>query len=101
MNKTFAKNNRSIDHIYIVDDVYEFLVQHAIFEEFMDEFFSFYRSSYYFAKNYCDEQHQFEIENLDAELQKKYSRWFKLIEHKKKLEQRRKTLASLRSKVRL
>lgn len=101
MNKTFAKNNTSIDHMYVADDIYEFLVRNAIFEDFIDEFFSFYKSSFYFAKKYCDEERQFEIESLDAQLQEKYSRWFKFIEYKHGLERRNKTLASLRSKVKL
>lgn len=100
MSKTFAKNNKSIDHIYVADNVYEFLEQHEIFKNFIEEFFSFYKSSYYFAKKYCDAEHQVEIENLNTELQKKYARWFKYLEEKNKVEHRKKTFASLRSKIR-
>lgn len=99
MNKTFAKANRSIDHMHVADNIYDFLVQHGLFENFLDEFFSFYKSCVYFANNYSDTEHLPEIEQLDAKLQEKFSPWLRVIEKKKKTREQQKVLASLRSKV--
>lgn len=99
MNKTFAKANRSIDHIHVADNVYEFLVQKGLFENFIGEFFSFYNSSVYFAKNYSQDEHSLEIEQLDAKLQKKFAPWIRMLADKKKAEEQQRMLASLRSKV--
>lgn len=101
MNKTFAKANRSIDHIYVADNVYEFLVQQNIFHDFIRDFFFFYKSYVKLAKRYKDENSSHEIENLDRLLQEKYDLWIKDMEKKNKLEERNRVLANLRSNVKL
>lgn len=101
MNKTFAKSNHSIDHMYIADDIHEFLCRHGLFEDFIDDFFSFYKSCVLFSKKFADDENMDEIERLEAELQEKYLPWIKRIEEKENIKKRQKLFANLRSKVKL
>lgn len=99
MNKTFAKANKSIDHIYVADNVYEFLVGNNLFEEFMHEFFSFYNSNASLARKYSDEKGMDDIDALHDELQIKYLPWMKYEEARKQAKRREKVLSNLRSRI--
>lgn len=99
MNKTFAKANKSIDHIYVADNIYEFLLENNLFEGFMDEFFSFYKSNAILAKKYGDSGSRKEIDALDNQLWNKYLPWIKKREIKRKAKEREIILAGLRNNV--
>ena len=101
MNETFSKSKRSIDHIYIADDIYEFLIRHHLFENFAQDFLSFYKSCVNFALNYSDEESKVEIEALNAQFQKKYAPWLTYFEKKEMLKNRQILLNNLRSNIKL
>lgn len=101
MNKTFAKANKSVDHIYVVDNVYEFLVKHKIFEDYINDFYSFYKSYVKLAKEYGSGDCEKEIEFLDSQLQRKYQSWVDHMEVQRKLKARNMILTNLRNKVNL
>lgn len=99
MNKTFAKANKSIDHVYVADNIYEFLLENNLLEDFMNEYFSFYKSNMALAKKYSDSASKESIDTLEKQLGEKYLPWFKGIEMKRKLKEREKILAGLRHNV--
>lgn len=99
MNKTFAKKNKSIDHIYVVDNVYEFLVRNKLFEEYIRDFYTFYRSYVNLAKKYGNESCKKEMEDMESELQDKYDSWIRHMEGQRKIQERNRILANLRSRV--
>lgn len=99
MNKTFAKASRSIDHVYVADNVYEFLLKNDLFEELMDEYFTFYKVNLDLAKKYSDSGSREKIAILENQLREKYLPWIKGIEMKKKIKAREKILAGLRQNV--
>lgn len=72
MNQTFAKSKRSIDHIHIADDIYEFLEKNNLSGTLREEFSQFYMAYLDLAKHYSDEETSEEIEKLDIQLQKKF-----------------------------
>ena len=101
MNKTFAKANKSIDHIYVADDIYEFLLKNNLFEEYMNEFFSFYNANLLLAKKYSDSDGSEEIDALENQLGEKYLPWIRGVELKRKAKAQQKLLAGLRRNVKL
>lgn len=72
MNQTFAKSRRSIDHLKIADNVYNFLMKNAISDIFKNEFYIFYKVYLDLAKYYNDDPDNIEIIRLDQELQRKF-----------------------------
>lgn len=101
MNKTFEKVNNSIDHIYVADNIYEFLVKNNIFEIFIDDFFSFYKSCVHFATRHGAPKDMKEINTLQSQLWLKYEPWIKRMEAKRKLQAREKLFSGLRNNVKL
>lgn len=99
MNKTFAKANKSIDHIHVADNIYEFLVENNLFEAFMHEFFSFFKANAILAKKYGDIGSREEIIGLENQLWNKYRTWIKRMEMQRKAKERQRILAGLRSNV--
>lgn len=72
MNKTFAKENRSIDHIRIAEDIYDFLSRNQLLSSLKDEFSQFYNTYLELAWKYSDESSIKQIESLDEKLRKKF-----------------------------
>lgn len=72
MNKTFAKENKSIEHMTIADNVFEFLFQHQRYAKFVGEFWDFYDSCVEFAKRFGKEEDSLKIEQVDAGLRGKF-----------------------------
>lgn len=101
MNKTFAKANKSIDHIYVAENIFEFLVKNNLFEDFLNEYLSFYKSNLILAKKYSDIGSREEIDTLEKQLREKYLPWIKGIEMKRKAKDREMVLARLRGNVKL
>lgn len=72
MNKTFTKNNGSIDHLKITNDVYEFLKKYNLLAKFTNEFSQFFNDSAGFAWGYSDSDSRCEVESLDRGLRRKF-----------------------------
>lgn len=72
MNTTFAKSTKSIDHLYITADIYNFLVQNNLFDNYKDEFIELYINSLSFARYFADDTILERIDLLDTKLQKKF-----------------------------
>lgn len=72
MNKTFAKENKSIDHIRITEDIYDFLSRSKLLSSLKDEFYQFYHTYLELAWKYSDEASGKQIEFMDRKLKKKF-----------------------------
>lgn len=72
MNKTFAKSNKSIDHIKITENIYNFLTKHNVYSNYHNEFHDFYDACVGFAKLHCRDDGWKAIELLDEKLQKNF-----------------------------
>lgn len=72
MNKTFAKENRSFDHIRIAEDIYDFLCQNQLLSSLKEEFSQFYTTYLDLAWKYSDESSIKYIKFLDKEFKKKF-----------------------------
>ena len=72
MNKTFAKENKSIEHMTIAANVFDFLFQHQRYEKFLGEFWDFYDSCVEFAKKFGKEEDSLKIEQVDNRLREKF-----------------------------
>lgn len=72
MNKTFAKENRSIDHIRIAEDIYDFLCRNQLLPSLRDEFSHFYHTYLELAWKYSDEDSNKQIKLLDEKLKEKF-----------------------------
>lgn len=74
MNRTFAKENRSIDHMKIAKNVHAFLVRQGLMEKFREEFREFYDACVTFTKKYVNEKDMPGIEWFDSQLREYFFR---------------------------
>ena len=72
MNNTFSKSARSIDHIRIADNIYDFLYANNLVESFKEQFARFYASYLSLARIYCEGHHIGRLEKINEQFEKKF-----------------------------
>ena len=63
MAKTFAGCDFALEHLFILDDIFQFFIKNEKFEEFFDVFVEFFVSFFYFSLNYSTIEKRIEVLN--------------------------------------
>lgn len=99
MNKTFAGDEKSLDHLIVADEVFNFLDKNSLLNKYEKKFYEFYKASYYFATRYCPENKHDNLYELDKQLRAKYKKYLISFDDNKKPSQNNNLIDKLRLKI--